>query len=145
MGLAEGILFGTSALIGWGLADFCVALATRKISVLRTLFWGQAVSGAILTVVALIWFDIPAISVMDSGILLFIGLLATVAYLGFYKGIETGKLALVSPVAASWAMITVVLSILFLGESLNPTQTAGISLVISGTVLTAFKWNNLRV
>jgi drug/metabolite transporter (DMT)-like permease len=144
MGLAQGVVFGIAALVGWGLADFFVALATRETSVLRTLVYGQAVSGVILTVVAVLWFEIPVISAGDAGLLLCISLLATVAYLAFYKGIQTGKLALVSPIAAAWAMITVALSIVLLGESLTPLQATGISLVIGGTILTAFQWHNLK-
>ncbi|MFB6145500.1 MAG: EamA family transporter [Candidatus Nanohaloarchaea archaeon] len=144
MVLAEGIIYGLAAMIGWGLSDFFVARATKDTSALRTLVYSQTVSAVILGVVAFLFFDIPKITLNNGIVLLLLGFLFTVAFLSFYKGIEVGKLSLVSPIAAAWAMITVLLSILFLGETLGGLRAIGISLVILGTVLSAFKWHNLK-
>lgn len=54
-----------------------------------------------------------------------------------------GKVSIISPVAACWAVVTVILSLIFLNEMLTALQAVGVSLAILGAVLTSFKLHDL--
>lgn len=144
MAIAQGVLFGILSMVGWGLADFFVAKAMQEIDVLRALFWSQLIGSVLLAVVAVTFFRIPAVSVINAGLLLVTGLLMTAAYLAYYRGLQVGKVAVISPITASWAMLTTLISVVFLGEVLTPLQTGAVAVIIGGTVLTAFQWHNLK-
>lgn len=53
----------------------------------------------------------------------------------FYKALALGPIAVVSPVAASYAAVTVVLVVLFLGERLSGGQSLAIVITFVGVVL----------
>ena len=52
-----------------------------------------------------------------------------------YRGMALGPIAVVSPVVASYAAITVVLVVIFLGERLTILQTAAVATTFAGVVL----------
>jgi len=54
-----------------------------------------------------------------------------------------GNISVITPVAAAASVVTVILSLIFLGEALNKFQAMGISLTILGAILTSFKLNDL--
>lgn len=132
-----GILYGILSMIGWGTADFLGANSSRKIGHFLTLFWMQFIG----TSVAFIYFITKANNLDKTlfykylPLLGIIAILQTIAYLSFYKGFEKGNVSVVSPIASSWAMVTIILSILFLGEAINSIQLIGIILILSGIIL----------
>ena len=143
MEISLGIIFGIVAMIGWGVADFFVAKAVRKTSVFKTFFWSQIIGLVLFIIVFSSFFSFPLLSFNASGIILIAGFLSTVAYLSFYKGLKIGKVSIVSPIAASWAAITVILSLLFLHEALKMHQITGAGLAILGAALASFKLHDL--
>jgi hypothetical protein len=62
----------------------------------------------------------------------------------FYRGLEIGKVSVVSPIFSSGSLVTVILSTILLGEYLNQKEILIISLIISGTVLTSFGWSDIK-
>ncbi len=143
MELSTGILLGIVAMAAWGTADFFVVKALKKQSIWKILLWSQ-LTGLAIFFLLLTFLKFPAI---DSDILIMLtvaGLLYTLAYLGLYKSFEVGKLSIVSPVAACWVVVTVILGITFLNESVTFLQSIGIILAIAGAVLVSFKLSDLR-
>jgi len=57
--------------------------------------------------------------------------------------LQKGKVSIVSPIAACWSIITVVLSLVLLGEELLGVQALGVGLSISGAILTSFRLHDL--
>lgn len=55
----------------------------------------------------------------------------------FYKALALGPISVVSPVAASYAALTVVLVVLFLGEQLSVGQATAIAITFVGVVLSS--------
>ena len=86
---------------------------------------------------------IPIISRTTIDIILITGLLGVISYLAFYKGLQVGKVSIISPIAACWAAVTVILSLIFLHETLTALQSIGVTLAILGAVLTSFKLHDL--
>lgn len=124
-------------MFGWGASDFLAAKSSRKIGYLLTYFWTQLVAFSITLIYFLVKFptldvnNIPQFLVFlaPAGFLFMIGTLA------FYKGFIGGQVSLVSPIGASWAIVTVILSVIFFKEILQTNQIIAISLIILGITL----------
>lgn len=56
-------------------------------------------------------------------------------YIAFYKSLEIGPVAIVTPVVAAYAAVVVILAVLLLDEKLSLTQTLGAVLAIGGVIL----------
>ena len=63
------------------------------------------------------------------------GVLAGVAYLAFFTALRHGPISVVSPVVRVYGGLTVVLSVLVLGESLDPAQALGVGVATTGILL----------
>ncbi len=135
--MPTGLLYGLGAALAWGLTDIAAALSGRRLGSLRTL------AGAQLVALAVIWSIVLARDVRPFGIptptLLFclgLGVLSMIAYLTFFTALRIGPVAVVSPVVAAFGGLTVVLAVIFRGESLTAVQAMGAAVATAGIVLT---------
>ena len=143
MALSIGILFGIIAMLSWGITDFFAAKSVRKSSVFKTYFWIQAVALAIYSAIFLLFFDMPPVSLIILGVAIIASFLGISSVLSYYKGLQVGYVSIICPIAASYAIITVILSIVFLDETLSSLRLTAISLVIFGGILASFKFHDL--
>jgi len=97
----------------------------------------------LLFLILLFFLEIPSLSFTLISTVLITAFLSVIGYLSFYKGLQVGKVSVISPVAACWAAITVVLSLVFLGESLTTSQVLGVGLAVGGAVLVSFRLKDL--
>ncbi len=133
------ILWGFLSMLGWGIADFLAAKATRKIGFVLTLLWVNIVAFVILSIYFLMnfsSFDINHIQkfLFDLIIVSFLGIIGS---LSFFKGLKGGQVSLVSPLGSSFVLIVVILSMVFLKEALQVNQIIAITLIISGIIMTS--------
>jgi len=143
MNIPFGVIFGIIAMLSWGTADFFVAKAVKKTDVFRVFLWSQVIGLILFFLIFLLFFNFP-INFFDIAIIVLIaGLIQVIAYLAFYKGLQIGKLSIISPLAASWSVVTVILSLVLLNEKLAITQFIGVGLAIIGSVLVSFKFHDL--
>ena len=143
MALSLGIIFGIVAMLAWGIGDFFVAKAVRKSSVFKAFIWAQIVGLTLFLFVFLFLFEFPIISFTSLIMLLIAGILGLVPLLAYYKGLQIGTVSIISPIAASYAVIPIIYSLIFLNEKLTVLQTAGVILAILGAILTSFKFHDL--
>lgn len=143
MALSLGILFGIGAMLSWGVSDFLAAKAARKTSVIKALVWSQIAGTSILVLAFLLFFKFPAVSFASLTLILLGGFLNIAALLAFYKGMQIGNVSVISPISSSFAVITVILSLIFLNENLSALQATGVSLAILGSILASFKFHDL--
>src|SRR3989338_2309069 len=143
MALSLGILFGIIAMLSWGVADFFAAKSVRKSGVFKTYFWIQAISLAVYSLIFLLFFEFPAISLMTFALIVICAFIGITSVMSFYKGLQVGIVSIISPIGASYAAVTVILSLIFLNETLTAFQVIGISLVILGAILASFKFHDL--
>jgi len=143
MTISLGILFGIIAMLGWGIADFFIAKAVRKTSVIKTFFWSQIIGLLFYLPFIYIFLNFPIFSLNTIILIIISGLIGFVSLLAFYKGLQVGYVSVISPISSSAAVVTVILSLIFLNESLTGLQAIGVSLAILGTVLTSFKIHDL--
>ncbi|MEX0991004.1 MAG: DMT family transporter [Actinomycetota bacterium] len=138
------MIYGLGAALGWGLADVTAAVSGRRIGSLRTVVIAQLASLVVLGVVVAIFRPPMGASSTQIAILLVGGVLGAGAYLSLYKGLALGPVALVSPIVAAYAAITIVLAVVFLHERLTGLALLGTVLALVGVVLTATDPRALR-
>jgi len=119
----------------YGTADFLAKLSTTRIGFLRTALFMQLVGSILLLPLAVPDFSRLLLNpwMTLGGILL--GTINALATIVLYKGFEVGRLSVVSPIASCAPLISVMLAISFLGETLTQELALGIAFVIIGIVL----------
>lgn len=114
--------------------------ATRRTGALRALMFMQVAGLIALTAVMLAtghWIRFfPAFHWISCAWIVLAGILSALASLALYRSFEIGVLALVSPIAASYPALTLVLSILT-GERLTRAHGIGVTVAIVGVVIAA--------
>jgi drug/metabolite transporter (DMT)-like permease len=132
-----GVFYGLLSMASWGIADFLAAKSSRKIGFALTLLWSQIFGFFIISIYFLTNFQLFNLSDVPKFLLILAiaGILNMIAGLAYFKGLKEGKVSLVSPIGASFALIIVILSILFFKETLTANQIIGIILIILGLPL----------
>ncbi len=125
------------AAVAWGFTDTLAAFATRRAGSLRTTAGAQLASLVLLALLLVATGTALPSDPADVIVALGCGLLSAVAYLAFFTALRHGPISVVSPVVSMYGGLTVVLSLLFLGESLAPVQAIGVIIATTGVVLTA--------
>jgi drug/metabolite transporter (DMT)-like permease len=145
MGLV-GVPLGIAVALLWGSADSIATLAARNLGALRTTFISQAAGLIVLTAldafVPTFWPSFPP-STFRTALLLgaWSGLCGAVGYFAFYKALMVGPVALVSPLSSTSAVVTLILSLLLLHDSVAPAQVIAIGAILLGVM---FASTNLR-
>jgi transporter family protein len=131
-----GWLAYVAATIGlWTLWGFLAKIASNEVGALQATFvFGLA--AAIVGTLAFVsshrdaqWsLGSAAITVMSAAC----GALGLITY---YFALERGKASIVVPLIGSYPVMVILLSVLFLGERLQPIQAAGIVCAVVGVVL----------
>ncbi len=136
--MRASILLGLAAAFGWGFADFMARAASRRIGAHRSLFFMQCFG---LAAVSIYWsFAGGAAAFFHRsagwGLGVVAGVLNAASSFALYRAFETGVLAVVAPISASYPAITVLLAI-HSGERISGLRGAGIATAILGVALAA--------
>lgn len=129
------MIYGLAAAVLWGIADFSAALLSRRMRAVPVALIVQAVGAVGL---GLLWLVVRPPFTADAteiGLLALNGVLAALAYLALYQGLGIGPVALVSPIAASYALVSIGLAIVVLGERIGPALGIGGAMTLAGVVL----------
>jgi drug/metabolite transporter (DMT)-like permease len=136
--VSNGFVLGTLAAIAWGSTDIFVTYVSRRIGFFRTVLLSQFLGVCLLVVIA-IAIDLPGASIGQLLALVAVAPLAVVAYGGFYRALELGPIAIVSPIISANGVVVVVLALLVLSESLSAVQAVGCVLVLGSLILAALE------
>ncbi|GEJ46256.1 EamA family transporter [Chryseobacterium sp. ON_d1] len=82
---------------------------------------------------------IPALSRHNLIYIAISGVATGLSWIFYFKALQIGKVTQVAPVDKLSVALTIVLSVLFLGESLTLKTAIGALLIIAGTVLLIFE------
>jgi uncharacterized membrane protein len=93
------VLLSLLASVGWGLSDFGGGLTSRHAPVLGVLGGSQAAS-LLVAVPLLLLIREPAMRAQDLGISALGGILGSTGLVFLYRGLSTGRMGVVAPVAA---------------------------------------------
>src|SRR5712692_3797655 len=126
------------------------ALAARRLRTFKTTFVSQSIGLLALLAFGTIAFwrwhlplTLTTLS-LSALIGIFTGLCAALGYFAFYRALEIGPIAIVSPISATSSTFTLMLSILILQEQLTPGRIGLFSIVILGLILASTSLAELR-
>ena len=128
---------GLGAALSLGVADFAAQRLTVRYGWVRALLVAQLSSLPLIAGSAMMLEPLPSWTTASVGGLLATGLLYAVGIGALYGALARGPLTIVSPIASSFAAVTVALS-LCVGQSLpQPRILGGLALILIGVVLAA--------
>ena len=135
----NGFLLGATAALAWGVTDIIVVQWARRVGVVRTLLTVQGSGVLLMALLAVLLGEDLSLSGAQWAAIAVLGALSFGAYMGFYRALELGPIAIVSPIASSNGAMIVVLAVIVLGESLTAGQAVGITLVLTFIVLASIE------
>lgn len=134
------IFYGIFSALVIGFANALSKKPGAEIGVEKFLFFRTILTTLLLLVVLLFFggkFNLPMI--------LFSLLISSIAYLAMlsmYKGFTVDKIGLVSPIASTFSMITIILSAIFFHATLEPIQVLSIVIIIIGVIMINLNMND---
>ncbi len=149
--LLIAIIAGLGGMLGWGFSEFATKKSVDKVGFISSLVWAHVFGTLILFLVLFLKPTITNVATVFPmnlgqwlGIVVF-GTLQTTVYYFSYKAFEKGEVSILSPIFASFAGIVAILSVLVLGETLNPSLIPALILIFGGVLLINLDWGNLRM
>ena len=134
--LLIAILAGLGAMLGWGIADFFAKKTIDRIGDVVSLFWAQFLGIFPLIAIFLITQrQFPELTGREPLMLILLGVFSGLTYIPIYMAFGKGKLSIVSPIFASYAVVVALLSATLLHESLTSQQQVAIVVVFVGILL----------
>jgi drug/metabolite transporter (DMT)-like permease len=144
MALTLGIIFGLISMIGFGLSDALSQVPAKKIGIRRTIFYRNITVIILLLLAFLIFEPSYNFSLYHISFVLVLSMILYIPFVLFLKALKLGKVGVVTPVASSGVIFTVVLALIILGESLSLFQTMGIPIIIIGILLISLNFKELK-
>ena len=138
------MIFGLFAATGWGLSDYFVALAGRRMGSVATVVVGQSLCAAFMTVLLLVTGTSVGALHGLLGPLALGGIFTATAYTTHYRALELGPVAVVSPIGASFAVVGIGLAVIFLHERPTAVQLLGAGVTVVGVILVSTDLRALR-
>lgn len=137
--IALSVVFGILAAVGWGVADFVAAVASKRLGALRTATGYHISSTAALAAYFLLVFEPDALKWTHWAALAGISILGALIYITFYRALSEGPVAVVSPIVSSYAIMVIALAMAFSSERLGGWQVIGAMCSIGGVALASFE------
>lgn len=135
--LSIAILAGLGAMLGWGISDFFVKKSLDKVDNLVFMFWFQLVSLISLAVYVPFsgqWQNFPYEQLPELMVLTVVSLLALFM---FFRALKRGKVSVISPINASYAIFVIPVSMFFFKEQVSSTTLIVLGIIILGIILTS--------
>lgn len=141
----QAIILALVAWFGWGTGDIFGAIVSRKIGGYSSTFWLYFISFLLMSLYAP--FALPQLAHLTTEtalILLVLSIMGPIPTIALYEGMRVGNVSLVGTIAASFSAITVILSIIFLGDRINIHQSFSIIIIFIGLLLSSLDLRSVR-
>jgi bacterial/archaeal transporter family protein len=142
----SGILYALIAMALWGFEELFLKESITKIRSLTTLLI-NTITGLLLQIVIIIVFIQEKVTVLyGNDLLLVIGtsIVAFLGYLFLYLALERQELSLISSLDESWIIISILIAVIFFGETLGAVHIFSIIIVLLGALLISANFSKLR-
>ena len=138
------LLSGLAGMFGWGIYDFFAGVYSKKIGPYKTFFWSQ--SAGLLFVLLLISVFTATLNMPVLAIILLpiAALFYSLGYLFFMKGFEIGNISIVAAIMNLWAVFTMLIAFIFMGQRLSTVQSMGVLMIVSGATLASLNWRDIK-
>lgn len=134
MSSGNWLVYALVTLMLWGLWGFFYKLAGESIPYRGVLFYG--ILGAMAAnVVILAFLGVPETGVVDAKYAVLGGFLGAAGLITFVLAIEGGRISVVTPLTALYPVITILLAVLVLHESVGVQKAVGILFAVVAMVL----------
>lgn len=139
-----GVLLGVCGMVGWGVYDFLGGALSKRIGSFVPLFWSQAVGAVTIGAVALAagtsWrLPVRPLLLVPVAAALYCG-----GYLFFFAGFAKGEVSIVAATMNLWAVVTMAVAFVVVGQRLPLTQTVGAVAIIAGATLASVDWQRAQ-
>lgn len=119
-------------------------MATRRVGVTLTSIGMQSLSLVGYAIILALLGRWPVLTPELVGYGFVLGLIGVTSAAALYRALALGPIAVVSPVVASYAALTVLLIVIFLGERLSGGQAAAIAVTFVGVVIASTDFGEVR-
>jgi len=136
-----GLITGLGAALAWGTLDVITALGSRVIGSLRVTAGMQLVTAVIFAALVILTGTVLPTDARSIGLAVLLGMIGAGAYLSYFTGLQFGPIAVVSGMVAAFGGLTVVLAVVFRGESLTTLQAAGAAIATTGVLMTGIAFD----
>lgn len=140
----EALLFGVGAAVAFGFGDYAAAMATRRAGFAWTALGMQLIGSAVMAVLLAALGRWPAFAWSQVPWAFALALIGTISVVLLYRAFALGPIAVVSPVVASYAALTVIGIVIFLGERLTGGQSVAIGVTFVGVAVASTDIRELR-
>jgi drug/metabolite transporter (DMT)-like permease len=140
----EALLYGVGAAIAFGFGDYAAAMATRRAGFAWTAFAMQIIGNAVLALALLLLGRWPHFEWSQLPWAFALALTGTISLVFLYRAFALGPIAVVSPVVASYAALTVIGIVIFLGERLTLGQSIAVGVTFVGVAVASTDIRELR-
>ncbi len=132
--LLVAILSGLCGMLGWGFADFFAKKVIDRIGDVPSLFWTQCVGIVPLGIVFAYQPSWPHLNTPGWLWLMLLGVWSGLSYIPTYVAFGKGKVSLLSPIFASYAVVVAILSSIFFHEVIPLYRQLAFAVVFLGVV-----------
>ncbi len=133
--VVASVVYGVAAAIGWGVADLLAAAVSKRMGTLPTAT-GVHIVSVLFALPYFIWVFQPGLlEPLHWATLAGVSVLGVLVYIVFYRALQVGPVAIVSPIVSAYAVIVIALAYLLLGERLGIAQSLGAAASIGGVAL----------
>lgn len=140
--LSSSIFFGLVAMGGWGVINVLVSPISKKIGPFRAALLIQ-VFALIPTVLLFPFFKKGVSFNIDFWWLSILGIIGAATFVSLTKALAEGSVSIVAPLSSSWAIITAILSFIFLKEELFFLKVLGIIIAVLGVILVSADFSQI--
>jgi drug/metabolite transporter (DMT)-like permease len=128
----------------WGTSDWLSARGAKKLSPIAVNF-GSQVTGFILCSILLLFADIHLPSASQLVRIVIAITLLDLGYMTFVKALASGTVGVIVPIGNSYPLVTLLLSVILLGDKPGSKQLAAFFCIILGAAVLAYEKNPKKV
>lgn len=142
----SSLIYGFAALIGFGIANSLIRVQEQHMHYRLVVAYRNIVV-AFIAFAAALFVGLPQINAdfwIYSLATAAIGVIAYLALSHFFQALSIGKVGVVTPIANSSLMLTIVLSVIFFQEQLHMVQVSAICMILFGVILLSIDFSHVK-
>ena len=128
--------YGLAAAIGWGIADFIGAKASKTLGPIMSAFIVNTIGAIAFALIFLLFLrDSYQMTAAAFWYAVGAGSTITLGAIAFYKGLKAGPVSLVTPLSAAYPLVTTFLAVVIFTARLTAGQIIGVGVIVVGVML----------
>ena len=137
MGSGSAVGYGLATAVGAGSADYLAKTTTDRVGPLSAVWFLELFGASVLVPLALVVDRFRPIPGTLMAGLIALSSLSVLGLFLLYRAFERGRLSIVAPLTSGYPALTVLLSVVLLGERFVPLQLLGLLATLLGIVILA--------